>query len=113
MRPNEKKILPLSVISYINNLKLDFIFFLTQPIKMNDLRRVNPRRACEYFNSCFKDPSTFTVVIVGSINPSIAVPLILQYLVSEFPQSICLEQTKFLLVLTFPSLFLGRNTKAF
>ncbi|PKI49083.1 zinc protease PQQL-like isoform X1 [Punica granatum] len=54
--------------------------YFFRPIKMTDLRRVDPLRACEYFNSCFKDPSTFTVVIVGSINPSIAVPLILQYL---------------------------------
>lgn len=84
-----------------------------QPIKMNDLQRVNPLSACEYFNNCFKDPSTFTVVIVGSINPSIAVPLILQYLVTEFFHSICLEQTEFLLVLTFPFFFIGRNNKAF
>ncbi|KAK4483651.1 hypothetical protein RD792_010852 [Penstemon davidsonii] len=51
-----------------------------QPIKIDDLRRVDPFRACEYFRNCFKDPSTFTVVIVGNIDPSIACPLILQYL---------------------------------
>lgn len=69
-----------------------FLFFLCynlvlftmmmQPIRIGDLKKVNPIKACEYFNRCFKDPSTFTVVIVGNINPSIAVPLILQYLVS-------------------------------
>lgn len=59
--------------------------FLLQPIKMSDLQKVDPLRACEYFNSCFKDPSTFTVVVVGSINPSIAVPLILKYLVRLLP----------------------------
>ncbi|KAI4380729.1 hypothetical protein MLD38_006890 [Melastoma candidum] len=51
-----------------------------RPIKLGDLKRVDPLRACEYFNTCFKDPSTFTVVMVGSINPAIALPIILQYL---------------------------------
>ncbi|KAF9617923.1 hypothetical protein IFM89_039204, partial [Coptis chinensis] len=50
------------------------------PIKISNLRRVDPRKACEYFNSCFKDPSSFTVQIVGNLNPSVALPLILQYL---------------------------------
>ncbi|PON32289.1 Coenzyme PQQ biosynthesis protein [Parasponia andersonii] len=54
--------------------------YFFRPIKINDLRKVDPLKACEYFNNCFKDPSTFTVVIVGNINPSIALPLILQYL---------------------------------
>lgn len=53
-----------------------------QPIRINELRKVDPVKACEYFNSCFRDPSTFTVVIVGNLDPSIALPLILQYLVS-------------------------------
>lgn len=53
-----------------------------QPIRMKDLKKVNPFRACEYYNSCFKDPSTFTLVIVGNIDPALAQPLILQYLVS-------------------------------
>ncbi|OMO91639.1 hypothetical protein COLO4_18244 [Corchorus olitorius] len=46
----------------------------------SDFQKVNPLKACEYFNSCFKDPSTFTLVIVGNIDPTTAVPLILQYL---------------------------------
>ncbi|POO00604.1 Coenzyme PQQ biosynthesis protein [Trema orientale] len=54
--------------------------YFFRPIKISDLRKVDPLKACEYFNNCFKDPSTFTVVIVGNINPSIALPLILQYL---------------------------------
>lgn len=53
-----------------------------QPIRISDLRKVDPLKACQYFNNCFKDPSTFTVVIVGNIDPAIAGPLILQYLVS-------------------------------
>nr|XP_017222853.1 PREDICTED: zinc protease PQQL-like isoform X1 [Daucus carota subsp. sativus] len=53
-----------------------------RPIRMKDLKKVNPFRACEYYNSCFKDPSTFTLVIVGNIDPALAQPLILQYLVS-------------------------------
>ncbi|KAL8039471.1 hypothetical protein ABFX02_10G039200 [Erythranthe guttata] len=54
--------------------------YFFRPIKINDLRKVDPFTACEYFNNCFKDPSTFTVAIVGNIDPSIACPLILQYL---------------------------------
>ncbi|KAM3383216.1 zinc protease PQQL-like isoform X1 [Capsicum galapagoense] len=54
--------------------------YFFRPIKFSDLQKVNPYKACEYFNSCFKDPSTFTVVIVGNIDPSIACPLMLQYL---------------------------------
>ncbi|KAL6577311.1 hypothetical protein OROMI_011587 [Orobanche minor] len=54
--------------------------YFFRPIKIADLKKVDPFRACEYFNNCFKDPSTFTVVIVGNIDPSIASPLILQYL---------------------------------
>ncbi|KAL0374453.1 UNVERIFIED_CONTAM: Zinc protease PQQL-like [Sesamum radiatum] len=54
--------------------------YFFRPIKIGDLRKVDPFRACEYFNNCFKDPSTFTVVIVGNIDPAIACPLILQYL---------------------------------
>lgn len=69
------------------NLKLILLTFASQPIKIGDLRKVDPFKACEYFNNCFKDPSTFTVVIVGNIDPSIACPLILQYLVSGVASS--------------------------
>ncbi|KAF4371416.1 hypothetical protein F8388_001944 [Cannabis sativa] len=54
--------------------------YFFRPVKIKDLRKVDPLKACEYFNNCFKDPSTFTVVIVGNIDPSTALPLILQYL---------------------------------
>ncbi|KAH6755599.1 Insulinase family protein [Perilla frutescens var. hirtella] len=54
--------------------------YFFRPIKIGDLRKVDPFRACQYFSNCFKDPSTFTVVIVGNIDPSFACPLILQYL---------------------------------
>lgn len=54
--------------------------YFFRPIRINELRKVDPVKACEYFNSCFRDPSTFTVVIVGNLDPSIALPLILQYL---------------------------------
>lgn len=59
-----------------------FWCLLLQPIRISDLKKVDPVKACEYFNGCFKDPSTFTVVIAGNIDPTIALPLILQYLVS-------------------------------
>ena len=54
---------------------------MVQPIRISDLKKVDPIKACEYFNNCFKDPSTFTVVLVGNIDPAVSLPLILQYLV--------------------------------
>ncbi|KAJ9547899.1 hypothetical protein OSB04_020442 [Centaurea solstitialis] len=54
--------------------------YFFRPTRISDLRKVDPFKASEYFNKCFKDPSTFTVVIVGNIDPAIARPLILQYL---------------------------------
>ncbi|KAH9623003.1 hypothetical protein KSS87_020828 [Heliosperma pusillum] len=54
--------------------------YFFRPIRISGLRRVDAYKACGYFDSCFKDPSTFTVVIVGNIDPSIACPLILKYL---------------------------------
>ncbi|XP_038711983.1 zinc protease PQQL-like isoform X2 [Tripterygium wilfordii] len=54
--------------------------YFFRPMRINDLLKVDPLKACEYFNCCFKDPSTFTVVVVGNIDPITALPLILQYL---------------------------------
>ncbi|CAI0543733.1 unnamed protein product, partial [Linum tenue] len=54
--------------------------YFFRPIKLGELQKVDPLKACEYFNKCFKDPSSFTVAIVGNLDPSVAVPLILQYL---------------------------------
>ncbi|OMO91642.1 hypothetical protein COLO4_18248 [Corchorus olitorius] len=54
--------------------------YFFRPISISNLKKVDPMKACEYFNSCFKDPSTFNVVMVGNIDPTVALPLILQYL---------------------------------
>ncbi|KDP33755.1 hypothetical protein JCGZ_07326 [Jatropha curcas] len=64
--------------------------YFFRPIRISDLRKVDPLKACEYFNSCFRDPSTFTVVIVGNLDPTIALPLMLQYLggIPEPPEPI-------------------------
>ncbi|KAK5829923.1 zinc protease PQQL-like [Gossypium arboreum] len=64
--------------------------YFFRPIRLSDLRKVDPVKACEYFNRCFKDPSTFTVVITGNIDPTIALPLILQYLggIPKSPEAI-------------------------
>ncbi|XP_039014704.1 zinc protease PQQL-like isoform X2 [Hibiscus syriacus] len=64
--------------------------YFFRPFEINDLQKVNLLKACEYFNTCFKDPSTFTVVIVGKTDPTVAVPLILKYLggIEKPPQPI-------------------------
>ncbi|XP_020265173.1 zinc protease PQQL-like isoform X2 [Asparagus officinalis] len=54
--------------------------YFFRPIRIGDLKKVDPLRACRYFSDCFKDPSTFTVVIVGNFDPTVSLPLILQYL---------------------------------
>lgn len=54
--------------------------YFFRPIRIPDLQRVDPIKACEYVNLCFKDPSSFTVVLVGKIDPGTILPLILQYL---------------------------------
>ncbi|CAN8253030.1 unnamed protein product [Cochlearia groenlandica] len=64
--------------------------YFFRPIRISELRKVDPLKACDYFNSCFRDPSTFTIVIVGNLDPTIALPLILQYLggIPKSPQPI-------------------------
>ncbi|GJP47352.1 hypothetical protein CLOM_g6553 [Closterium sp. NIES-68] len=51
-----------------------------KPITEADLRRVDFKRACEYLERAFKDPTPFTVVIVGNTRLAAALPLIQQYL---------------------------------
>lgn len=51
-----------------------------KPVTAKELKKVDPKKACEYFDRCFKDPSSFTVAIVGNLEPEKALPLILQYL---------------------------------
>lgn len=72
----------------VNLWKLEYgcvtFMLFVQPISARELNKVDPIRACQYFDDCFKDPSTFTVAIVGTIDIEKALPLILQYLVSIF-----------------------------
>ncbi|KAH7414951.1 hypothetical protein KP509_14G020500 [Ceratopteris richardii] len=51
-----------------------------KPVTVKELKKIDPKKACQYFDSCFKDPSTFTVAIVGNVDPETALPLILLYL---------------------------------
>ncbi|GLJ23434.1 hypothetical protein SUGI_0443550 [Cryptomeria japonica] len=63
----------------INQINYGKSYFF-KPIRIKDIQKMNPKRSCQYFDSCFKDPSTFTVVIVGNIKAELVLPLILQYL---------------------------------
>lgn len=84
-----------------------------QPIRISDLQKVDPLKACEYFNNCFRDPSTFNVVIVGNIDPSVALPLILQYLVSRDSFSPhCLGETIYFVLPGLVIFHAGWDTKA-
>lgn len=78
-----------------------------QPITAKDLNKVDAKRACQYFNSCFKDPSGFTVAIVGNIDIEKALPLILQYLGGipkpEIPVMIYTRDELSALPFTFPA----------
>ncbi|KAL8160831.1 hypothetical protein V2J09_012320 [Rumex salicifolius] len=63
----------------VTQLKYGDSYFY-KPIKVGDVDKIDATKACQYFNNCFKDPSTFTILIVGNIDPATAHPLILQYL---------------------------------
>lgn len=91
-------------ISGFNLLHFAFItHFLVQPIRIRDLKKVDPLKACKYFNDCFKDPSTFTVVLVGNFDPTSSLPLILQYLVRFASWNIfSLDYPLSLLIVSFP-----------
>lgn len=54
--------------------------YFYKPAQVNDLPKIDPKKACEYFDHSFKDPSTFTVVIIGNLDPAMIHPLILKYL---------------------------------
>nr|GEW27730.1 zinc protease PQQL-like isoform X1 [Tanacetum cinerariifolium] len=53
---------------------------LTRPKRVSDLVNVDLHKACDFFNDCYKDPSNFTLVVVGNLDPGVAEPLILKYL---------------------------------
>lgn len=41
---------------------------------------MDPERACAFFDACFRDPSNFTLVFVGKMDPATLMPLVLRYL---------------------------------
>lgn len=64
----------------LNNRVLELIYgnsYLFKPPTVADIERFDPSTACTYFSNCYKDPSTFVVVILGDIDPSTVCPLIL------------------------------------
>ncbi|XP_021725006.1 zinc protease PQQL-like isoform X1 [Chenopodium quinoa] len=71
---------PYSVFTNrVTRIKYGNSYFYKSPL-VNDLPKVDPKKACEYFDCSFKDPSTFTVVIIGNLDPAMIQPLILEYL---------------------------------
>ncbi|KAK9705868.1 hypothetical protein RND81_07G088100 [Saponaria officinalis] len=54
--------------------------YFYKPTLLTDIPKINPTKACEYFDLCFKDPSTFTIVIVGNIDPAMIHQPIMEYL---------------------------------
>ena len=70
----------LQLSHWLNDLLLTLsILYVLQPIRKSDLPKVDPWKACEFFKICFKDPSTFTIVTVENIDPTIVIPLILHF----------------------------------
>ncbi|XP_021860861.2 zinc protease PQQL-like isoform X1 [Spinacia oleracea] len=63
----------------VSRIKYGNSYFF-KPALVNDLPKVDPKKACEYFDHSFKDPSTFTVVIIGNLDPAMIQPLVLEYL---------------------------------
>jgi len=54
--------------------------FQSKPLKVSDVRRMVPKRACEHFNSNFCDPSQFTVVLVGAFDEKRVLTMLEKYL---------------------------------
>ncbi|XP_073121988.1 zinc protease PQQL-like [Henckelia pumila] len=75
----EKRDPSSSFANFVEELKCGSSHF-SRPLQVDDCEKFDPLKACEYFNSCFKDPSNFTVVLVGNFDLAIAFPHILQYL---------------------------------
>lgn len=59
--------------------------FQSQPLRVKDVRKMKPAKACEHFNASFGDPSEFTMVLVGAFDERRVRPMIEKYLGSIQP----------------------------
>jgi predicted Zn-dependent peptidase len=54
--------------------------FQSKPLKVGDVRKMNPERACEHFSGFFSDPSQFTVTLVGAFDETRVLRMLRKYL---------------------------------
>jgi predicted Zn-dependent peptidase len=54
--------------------------FQSAPLRVADVRKMQPMNACEHFNAAFADPSQFTVVLVGAFDEKRVLKMCEKYL---------------------------------
>ena len=54
--------------------------FQSAPLRVADVRKMVPMKACEHFNAAFSDPSQFTVVLVGAFDEARVLKMCEKYL---------------------------------
>lgn len=54
----------LDRVRFINHNKNYFY----EPTTLQELEKLDPQLACNYFNDCFQNPAQFTICITGSID---------------------------------------------
>ncbi|KAG5541578.1 hypothetical protein RHGRI_021420 [Rhododendron griersonianum] len=65
--------------NYVKKLNGGESYFM-KSVNAEELQKVDPNIACDFFNSCYLDPSSFVVVLVGDFDASVARPLIEEFL---------------------------------
>ena len=53
-----------------------------RPVRMSDLETLDFDFCRGFFNACFSDPSEFTFIFVGNVDPGAFVPLLNKYIAS-------------------------------
>ena len=71
---------PMKVFAEIQRALTYGNSYLSKPITLKTLAKMNAEKACRYFNECFVDPSHFTMVLVGAFDVEKILPLLEKYI---------------------------------
>ena len=71
---------PMKVFAEIKRALTYGNSYLSKPITLKTLAKMDAEKACRYFNECFVDPSHFTMVLVGAFDIEKILPLLEKYI---------------------------------
>jgi predicted Zn-dependent peptidase len=71
---------PMKVFAEIKRALTYGNSYLSEPITLKTLAKMDAEKACRYFNECFVDPSHFTMVLVGAFDIEKILPLLEKYI---------------------------------